>query len=158
MHTPRKVRSKFLRPVHSPSMVLVWTSPEPVPVLVLGPLLLAVVDRAVHPLAVRQAPVTGPLVGVAAGQGLGVLQHQRLKLLAGGAPADGQPHLPALPAHRAHYRRAVVGVSAVAFFLLARRRGGSQGSGWGLPFSPAFWNISSVSVTASGRAEAGRFS
>jgi hypothetical protein len=33
--------------------------------------------------------------------------------------------------------------------LFARRRGGSSGSSWRMPFSPAFWNISSASTCGS---------
>ncbi len=83
--------------------------------------------------------------------------------------AEGFPHFllrhvaqhfeayqPALPPNRAIDGRTVVFPRAEPLFLLARRRGGSSGSGWGIPFSPEFWNTSSLSVTVSGNREDSR--
>ena len=123
---------------------------DAVAVVVPCPFTCTVADgRMVHP--VRPHPVVRTAFVGVTGAGVAPVPPQGLADLCLCGVVEGlKAHLPALTAYRPVNGRSVVCPCAQPFFLLARHLGGSSSSVWGMPFSPAFWNTSSLSVTESG--------
>src|SRR5712691_2117811 len=149
--TPRNGRMKFRRPVQMPSMVLQSTSRVPSPsssrahsrspgvwhtlawARPLSGKWLYACHSSVYTVAV--ACVRSSTKGWRVSRSLWWQTSKRISPLSRPTtPATGGRSLSQVP---------------WPFTLLARRRGGSSGSSCLTPFSPAFWYISSASVTVS---------
>ena len=123
--------------------------PDTVAIVVPCPFTCTVADgRMVH--QVRPHPVICPAFVGVTGAGAAPVPPEGLPDLGlRGVVEDFGADLPALPAYRPIDGRAVIFPCAQPFFLLARHLGGSPSSVWGMPFPPAFWNTSSLSVAGS---------
>src|ERR671932_1247026 len=157
--TPRNGRRKLRSPVQIPSNVLAWTSRSPSPfasrahsrspgVWQTVAWALPVAPRwayACHSsvLTVASDRVCASTKGCKVARSLWAHTCKRIwPLSRPTTPAIGTRSVSQLPCPRV---------------LFARRRGGSAGSGYLRPFSPAFWYSSSASVTSSGSgAEGGK--
>lgn len=145
---PKEVAQARPEPFHRVAMDLT----DAVTVVVARPLAvasLAVMDGAMGTARARQLIVRGPFVGVddavcvrlAHNEPWSVTRVLSLVTRSATAPVS-RPITPTTGGRS---------LANVPWPLnrFARRRGGSAGSRWGIPFSPAFWYISSASVTGS---------